>query len=154
MSTRRYIACLLGSLVHAAGVIGAEVPASSRQFAAPDIATSAPAGSAAGIGQVTLALLLVLIAVFVVAVLLKRFRMMAGGGSGSIEVLAQAALGQRERAVVVRVGETRLLLGVAAGQVTLLHTLPPDAVLSPGQSAATAGDRSTFSSLLKKSLGR
>ena len=107
-------------------------------------------GSVAGIGQVTLALLLVLIAVFVVAVLLKRFRMLAGC-SGNIEVLAQTALGQREKAVIIRVGETRLLLGVAAGQVTLLHTLPADALLTP---ATVSGDRPTFASLLQKSLGR
>jgi flagellar protein FliO/FliZ len=143
----------LGSLLSVAGAMAAEAPAPARQFAAPEVASGAPAGSVAGIGQVTLALLLVLIAVFVVAVLLKRFRMLAGGGSGTIEVLAQTALGQREKAVIVRVGDTRLLLGVAAGQVTLLHTLPADAMITPAATVAN-GDRPTFASLLKKSLGR
>ena len=84
-------------------------------------------GSASGIGQVTFALLLVLAAVFAVALLVKRLRAVTGAGANGIEVLAQTSLGAKERAVIVRVGGERLLLGVASGQVSLLQTLPPDA---------------------------
>jgi flagellar protein FliO/FliZ len=124
-----------------------------RRFAAPDQGDSLPSGSASGIGQVTLALLAVLVAVFVVAALLKRLRGFAGAGAHGIEVLSQVSLGSRERAVIVRVGAERLLLGVANGNVRLLHTLPAEAPQPP----ATVSDdnaRPTFASLLKRSLGR
>lgn len=122
-----------------------------RRFAAPDIAATPPAGSAGGVGQVLIALIVVLIAVFVAAVLLKRLRNFSGGGSAGIDVLSSAAVGPKERVVIVRVAGERLLLGVAAGQVTLLQKLPadggtlPDAPLVP-----TPG----FADLLRRSLGR
>jgi flagellar protein FliO/FliZ len=47
-----------------------------------------------------------------------------GAGKGLIRVLGGVTLGSRERAVVVAVGGTRLLLGVAPGQVRMLHVLP------------------------------
>lgn len=129
-------------------------PAKPR-FAAPDVAGSLPTGGASGIGQVTFALLLVLIAVFVVALLLKRLRAVTGGGSNGIEVLSQASLGSKERAVIIRVGNERLLLGVAAGQVTLLQKLPLEITDNPPLAPdVLAGQRPTFAALLKKSLGR
>ena len=125
----------------------------TARFAAPDVASALPAGTAGGIGQVTVALLLVLAAVFAVAVLIKRLRAVTGAGVNGIEVLAQTSLGSKERAVIVRVGDTRLLLGVASGQVSLLQTLPE--VLNSGAPASSDNSqRSSFAALLKKSLGR
>jgi flagellar protein FliO/FliZ len=43
---------------------------------------------------------------------------------GMIKVLAGAAVGHRERVVIVEVGDVRMVLGVAPGQVTALHTIP------------------------------
>jgi flagellar protein FliO/FliZ len=123
-------------------------------FASPDAAASLPANAASSLGQVTLALMLVLAAVFVVAVLVKRMRNLAGAGTHGIEVLAQTALGSKERAVVIRVGEQRLLLGVAPGQVTLLQTLPPEAQVPAQAPHADPSARPTFASLIKRSLGK
>ena len=141
--------------VIASPLLPAQVASPSRPFAAPEVSSALHSSSAGGIGQVTFALLLVLVAVFVVAVLVKRLRAVTGGGTHGIEILAQTALGARERAVVIKVGDTRLLLGVAPGQVNLLHTLPADTRLGTAVSAAAAtAGRPTFASLLKKSLGR
>jgi flagellar protein FliO/FliZ len=57
-------------------------------------------------------------------------------GKGLIRVLGGVALGSRERAVVVAVGSTRLLLGVAPGQVRMLHILPSD----PAEGGSFAGE--------------
>ena len=46
-----------------------------------------------------------------------------GIAGGSLRVVASLAVGQRERAVVVQVGDRQLLLGVAPGRVELLHEL-------------------------------
>ena len=136
----------------AAAAAAAEAP---KAFAAPGAAASLPTSGAGGIGQVTLALLLVLAAVFAAAWLMRRLRSMTGGGSGAIEVISQVALGARERAVVVKVGATQLLLGVAPGQVSLLHVLPEGTSLpSPVIAAGDAAQKPNFAALLKKSLGR
>jgi flagellar protein FliO/FliZ len=123
------------------------------RFAAPGAANSLPSGGASGIGQVTFALLLVLAAVFGVAWMLKRLRAVTGAGTNGIEVLAQTSLGSKERAVIVRVGKERLLLGVASGQVSLLKTLPEAPMDSPPADTITF-KKPNFAALLKKSLGR
>jgi flagellar protein FliO/FliZ len=80
-----------------------------------------------------------------VAVLLlgARWFMRYGGAqgvaTGALRVVASLHLGQRERAVVVQVGERQLLLGVAPGRVALLHELgTPLPVERRSESAATA----------------
>jgi flagellar protein FliO/FliZ len=127
----------------------------ARAFAAPETAASLPTTGASGIGQVTLALIVVLAAVFAAAWLMRKLRTVASGGATAIEIVSQVALGARERAVIVKVGQTQLLLGVAQGQVSLLHVLPEGTTLPPAATAAVdAAQRPTFASLLKKSLGR
>jgi flagellar biogenesis protein FliO len=46
-----------------------------------------------------------------------------GGGNAQLEMLAQLPLGTRERAVLVRVGDSQVLIGVAPGNVRTLHVL-------------------------------
>jgi flagellar protein FliO/FliZ len=71
-------------------------------------------------------LALVLALIFLLGWAVRRFAHLPGGGKGLIRVVGGVALGSRERAVVVAVGATRLLLGVAPGQVRMLHVLPPE----------------------------
>jgi len=52
-----------------------------------------------------------------------RFGGARGVASGALRVVASLPVGQRERAVVVQVGDRQLLLGVAPGRVALLHEL-------------------------------
>jgi flagellar protein FliO/FliZ len=42
--------------------------------------------------------------------------------TGIVQVVGGASVGPREKVVVVRFGQQTLLLGVAPGQVSLLHT--------------------------------
>ena len=53
----------------------------------------------------------------------KRFQL-GPTSSGVIKVISGAAVGQRERVVVVEVGDTWMVLGVAPGRVNALHTMP------------------------------
>ena len=71
-------------------------------------------------------LAVVLVVIFALAWAVRRFARLPGGGKGLVRVVGGVALGSRERAVVVAVGGTRLLLGVAPGQVRMLHVLPPE----------------------------
>lgn len=126
-------------VLHGAVALAQESPA-TKAFAAPTTASSLPSGTAGGIGQATLALLLVLAVIFAIAWIARCMRGMARGGGQGIDVLAQAAVGPRERVVVVRVGSTRLVLGVAPGRVTALHELAADATIDAPRGGGAAGD--------------
>jgi flagellar protein FliO/FliZ len=77
-----------------------------------------------GMLQVLFALLVVLAAIAAIAWLFRRFPLGQNAMGGAVRVVGGVALGPRERLVLVEVGETWLLLGVAPGQVNALHTLP------------------------------
>lgn len=96
------------------GVAGGLMPA-SLAWAAPDVATSA----------LTVGLSLVLILGGFVAVAWFARRYLPGAGqTGLVKVVGSAAVGPRERVVVIEVDGTRLVLGVANGSVRLLHREP------------------------------
>lgn len=104
---------------------------------------SAPAtGTLGALGGSLIALLLVVALILALAWLLRRLP----GGSlrphRELRVVAQLAVGVRERLVVVAVGDTQLLLGVTAENIRLLQRL--DAPL-PEPAAAD------FRSLLRRS---
>lgn len=56
--------------------------------------------------------------------LLKRVQEPRGAHARLVRVIAGAAVGARERVVVVEIGDSWLALGVAPGQVSLLAELP------------------------------
>jgi len=87
--------------------------------------------------QLTLGMLLVLGLIVAIAWVLKRsgrFQMAAGGG---LRILGGLSMGARERVVLVQVGETQLLVGVAPGRIQTLHVL--DKPLESMHGAASAG---------------
>ena len=103
----------------------------SRPFAAPSAAPAAPA-PAAGLAQVTLSLLLVLAAVFAAAWLLRRVRgLQRTRSSEGLAVVAEVAVGPRERVVLVEVGGERVLVGVAPGSVRAIKSWPAAAGGAP-----------------------
>jgi len=69
---------------------------------------------------------LVVVIAFLIAALwlLKRLTAPRGAVAGLMRVIAGTAVGPRERVVLLEVGDTWLVLGVAPGQVTTLHQLP------------------------------
>ena len=100
--------------------------------------------------QVLFALLIVLGAIGLFAWLMRRFVPGQGGAGGLLKVVGGVMVGPKERLVVVEVGDTWLLLGVAASNVTLLHSIPKPlqaAELQPGPGGA-------FQRLLGQALGR
>lgn len=68
-------------------------------------------------------LLLVLALIIGLAWGLKRMGRVPGAGKGGVQVLGGISLGPRERAVLLSVEGTRLLVGVAPGRVQTLHVL-------------------------------
>ena len=100
--------------------------------------------------QLTLGMAAVLAVIVGVAWLMKRsgrFQMGAGGG---LRVLGGLSMGTRERVVLLQVGDTQLLVGVAPGRVQTLHVL--DTPLATGRAetpAAAAGFAGQLGRLMK-----
>jgi len=139
------------------------VAQATRPFAAPSVTSSAAPSGVAGLGQVTLALGLVLALIFVAAWLMRRLRGFGKTGTGTLDIIADLPVGQKERAVLIRVGTQQVLIGVAPGRVTTLHVLDEPVAVAPptsgptrsaGPSGPTSMERPTFKSLLMKSLGK
>jgi flagellar protein FliO/FliZ len=101
-------------------------------------AGAGPAVAAGSVAQVVIGLAVVLALFGAIAWVLKRYSGLRGTGSGLIRIIGGAAVGQRERIVLVEVGGTWLLLGVAPGQVRALHTMPKDESAAAPDAAAPA----------------
>lgn len=90
-------------------------------------AQNAAAATGIGAGQIFglfAGTLLVLAVIGGVAWLLKRLSPHGYGTGGVLRVIAGAAVGQRERVVVVEIGSSWLVVGVAPGSVNLLQQMP------------------------------
>jgi flagellar protein FliO/FliZ len=115
-----------GAIV-ASGVVGGGL-----NVAGPTVASQAlGAGSAVpsygieGLFQAVFGLALVIGLIFGCAWLARRFglnRPIARGGL--VKVISSTPLSQKERVVVIEIEDTWLVLGVAPGSVSHLHTLP------------------------------
>ena len=73
--------------------------------------------------QVFLGLAFVVIAILAMAWVIKRTGFVNTRTSGALKVVGGITLTQRERILLVQVGEKQLLLGVAPGRITTLHEL-------------------------------
>jgi flagellar protein FliO/FliZ len=121
-------------------------------FASPQSVPAAHVGGVHELAHVIVALILVLGMVLLLATLVRRARSLSARGSRLLEVLAEVPLGTKERAVLMRVGHTQLLLGVAPGRVNALHVLPePVDPREPDVASRSSG--LTFQALLRRSLG-
>ena len=111
--------------------------------------------AAAGLLQAGFALTMVIGLIFLFAWVARRFGLQPSGNGRLLKIVSSAMVGQRERVVVVEIGESWLVLGVAAGQVRALHTMPagklPDAPAAPLAVFAGTG---AFSQKLVDSMAR
>ena len=114
----------------------------------------AHAVSAAGsLFQVFIGLVAVLLLIAATAWVAKRFGVTRGGASSVLQVISSASVGARERVVVVEVGESWLVVGVAPGSVNALMTLPRGQIqpAAPGLNASFAAG---LHNLIEKRRGK
>lgn len=125
-------------------------PATTATTQAPAPAVGhASAADAGSIGGALFSLVLVVGLILALGWLAKRMPgMQRGAATGQLRVVASVALGPRDRAVVVDVGGTQLLLGVGSGGVRALHTLEQPL---PATEAAAA---SPFAQVLAQHFGK
>lgn len=131
-------------------MLQAPLVAFASQGAAQQGVPPAPPVSTGGLLQVLLGLAIVLAAIAVTAWILKRMAPGQVAAGGAMRVIGGVALGTRERLVLVEVGETWLVVGVAPGQVNAVHAMPkPAGALIPDVAVNGAPG---FQDWLKKAL--
>jgi flagellar protein FliO/FliZ len=105
--------------------------------------TAAPA-QGPGVGDLLqMALSLVLVIGFILGLtwVLGRLRGAAHHSSGSLRVLAEVAVGPKERVVLVKVGEGQALVGVGASGVVSLDLLAKPANVDAIETTGTFADK-------------
>jgi flagellar protein FliO/FliZ len=81
---------------------------------------------------------------------LRRLGRVPGASSGVVRILGGASLGPRERVVLIEVGRTQLLVGLAPGRVQTLHVLDEPVDIKPGHGpSAAAGFAERLSAMLR-----
>jgi len=110
---RAQLACLFLLLSIPMGSVAAET-------ASPPVATT----SFLSLLQVLFGLGMVLAAIAGTAWLLRKLAPGQVAASGALRVVGGVAVGPKERVVLVDVGDTRLVLGVAPGHISTLHQMP------------------------------
>jgi len=113
-------------------------------------ATGAPvaAGAASGFAQVAASLLLIVGVIVALAWLATRLRLTPRAASSGLQVLADVAVGPKERVVLLKVGDAQALVGVAADGVRSLALL--DRVVALPAEATPSG---AFAERLKSLMG-
>lgn len=98
--------------------------------------------------QVVGSFVVVIVLLVAVLVMLKRFNGVSTSMGGDMRVVSSVGVGQRERAVLLQVGEQQVLLGVGPGNVRTLHVFDEPAV------SATSSATPSFSDVWKVATGR
>jgi flagellar protein FliO/FliZ len=81
--------------------------------------------------------------------MLKRFNGVSASMGGDMRIVSSVGVGQRERAVLLQVGEQQVLLGVGPGNVRALHVFDEPAVTATPSSTTTS-----FSDVWKVATGK
>ncbi|WP_306714669.1 flagellar biosynthetic protein FliO [Burkholderia dolosa] len=133
--------------VVAAAMLLAAAPAGAADMNAVNrasaLASSVTVGSAApslGVGavlQTLVGLAVVIGLVFGCAWLARRFGFQPARRGGPLKVVSSVGVGAKESATIVEIGDTWLVLGVAPGNVRLLHTLPAGSLPATAASGAS-----------------
>jgi flagellar protein FliO/FliZ len=107
--------------------------------------------SAGSLVQFAVGLAMVLALIVAAGWFAKRFSI-GPAASGLVKVVAGAAVGQRERVVVVEVGDVWMVLGVAPGRVNALHTMPRGTASAQPMLAGAPGTAGGFAGWLKQTM--
>jgi flagellar protein FliO/FliZ len=95
--------------------------------------------SVGSLTQLTLSLAAIVALILAISWALKRFKLAGPRGRGEIAVVDELAVGPRERIMLIRVGESHVLVGVGtAGVVSLTPLATPIALRSAGAAPAFA----------------
>jgi len=111
-----------------------------------------PAPSAGSLLQVLLGLVVVLMLMAAAAWLLKRFGMARTAANSAVKIVGGISVGNRERVLVLEVADQWIVVGVAAGRVSALATMPRQEQIA--EAATGAPPAASFSEWLKQTIDK
>jgi flagellar protein FliO/FliZ len=126
----------------------------ARLARAAENAVPATPPSAVGAGsmlQFAFGLAVVLGLILAAGWFMKRFNV-GPKAPGTVKVIAGASVGQRERVVVVEIGDKWLVLGVAPGRVNALTEMPRGELTAAPAPAGAAPQGAAFAQWLKDKM--
>lgn len=94
--------------------------------------------SVGSLTQLTLSLIAIVALILAISWALKRLKLTTPRGSGEMAVLDELSVGARERIVLIRVGESQVLVGIGASGLVPLTPLASPIVLKGGGAPAPA----------------
>lgn len=95
-------------------------------------------------------LLVVIVVILALAWMVKRYGNFSVSGQGQLKLVAGLNVGQKERVVIVQVGETQLLLGVSPGRVEKLHEISTEDQVHITELTST--ENNDFATRLKQAI--
>ena len=119
---------------------------SSNSYAG--VVGSNPANPVIALLKMSVALAVVLGLMWVFVTLLKRFQAPSMQAKSGLKLISTYSLGQREKLVVIQVGEEQLLLGVSSSAISKLHVLPTPLDLQ------STGEARSFKKTLHAAINR
>lgn len=105
------------------------------------IAQPASPLTVSSVAQLTLSLVAIVVLILAISWVLKRFKLGGPRGRGEISVLDELVVGPRERIMLIRVGDSQVLVGVGASGMVGLTPLTTPIVLSGAPVAPAFADR-------------
>jgi flagellar protein FliO/FliZ len=97
--------------------------------------------SVGSLTQLTLSLIAIVALIFAISWALKRLKLAGPRGSGEMVILDQLSVGPRERIMLIRVGESQVLVGLGASGLQSLTPLAVPIVLKEGTHAPAFAER-------------
>lgn len=98
--------------------------------------------------QMLLALGLVVVLIVGLSIAVRRFNMFTAGSSNHIRIVGGLALSNKDRLLLVQVGEEQLLISASPGRVEKVHQMQTPIDIETAGEGKTVGKQS-FSSLLQ-----
>lgn len=102
--------------------------------------------------QVIFSLFAILALIYFLSAFFRKTNLVQARGNNVIKVLASLALGNKERLLLVQVGEEQILLSTGSSGINKIHSLKKQIQPQDSTQAAWGEDRN-FSSMLGKVLG-
>jgi flagellar protein FliO/FliZ len=97
--------------------------------------------SVGSLTQLTLSLIAIVALILAISWALKRFKLAGPRSSGDMAVLDELSVGPRDRIVLIRVGESQILVGVGAAGLVPLTPLAVPIALKAGTSTPAFAER-------------
>jgi len=107
--------------------------------------------------RVIVTLIFILMVIMAGAWAVRRSGLGRAGNAQALQVVASQSLGNRAWVAIVEVEDARLVVGVTAQQINLLHTLPPAPSITDGDTGTqqpAPAETSRFTAALSRALKR